>query len=1005
MNEGTYNNVIRSNSPFSPMTPSTANSYKANVNRTKTRKWVEAKVQNYDGDDWGNEYEEEYEDREPEPAPPTQPMSRIAALRQQAANAPQQRAFSQPTPTVDSTKPGPLEVRNASGPPALHIQTGVDPRSHLAGATLSAQSQARFPPRESSISQQETPGSRDIGASGSGTESGRPSVESGYGRTDANSPSVSAIRSSIEQRQRSSFESHNSSDNSRGLKQTLAPVEEQKNGPRALADETELGQSLGNQRHLSTSPKLPDLARMSGFGDDFFSSSGGSSPTGRPSLPPVSDNQRTSVAGAKPGPSSRPNNNQRDTTGLYEEKHAPSALEGRRLEPNPKIIMPPSDGDLEPKKEDPVGTFQQSAPSRPQLPGTWVSETVSAGSEHTTPAEKAEGPVSTSLGSIANPAVSPINSRHAEPADLEPTTAVKHLPSTQSDSEAAANNKTAQESGEDSFNRPTGKHDGAIASKVISSGPGFHPTHQFLPPLKTENPLAASNAAQKEKQDAPANEMAPRSSGQNDSPSRATFTPHSAATTGSAFAPTAPLNPRRSFAAPAEIITPAIQERKSTMSTVDTASPEKESDKLREEIFKSLSASPATTTPDASIIPGPGTGGYDPVPGALTRESTYLSGVYDEYLSLPEEKSLQETGQLLKQGPKAANETPSGPSIQRETSFPQIAPLSPRRSPVQEANRRPRRFSWENSADKSIQEPAKADSATQGENRPTLESELGAVSTPSALQVRPEGPSPVSHQVSQISSQSPGDLSSILPEPLSPISLPPEAITDTQASIPDISRLSFADEKEKVLIQESIHAPSVEHHPALSDPIELARTPSPTITSAPTAQSASNAKVMAFRDILNLVSIEQRIGKFEETQNQFYSMESGLSNWLSYMQSQPELGAGIVPLGGQPMAQGQTSPSGTQPPTQQPYYQQYLNASNPSAPPTQIGRMPSGSLQHKFTGQPMSSFGPSGKEVGAKSKELLQAAGAFGNKGVKSGMKLFNKGKNKLRGTGDKVFF
>ncbi|KAI1455461.1 hypothetical protein F4805DRAFT_435612 [Annulohypoxylon moriforme] len=677
--------------------------------------------------------------------------------------------------------------------------------------------------------------------------------------------------------------------------------------------------------------------------------------------------------------------------------------------------MPPLEGDLEPKKEDPVGIFQ-SAPSRPQLPGTWVSETVSAGSEHPTPAEKAEGPVSTSLGSIANPATSPINSRHAEPADLEPTTAVKYLPSTQADSEAAANNKTAQESGETGFNGPTGKHDGVIASKVISSGPGFHPTPQYLPPLKTENPLATSSATQKEKQDTPASEMAPRSSGQNDSPSRSSFAQHSAATTGSGFAPTAPLNPRRSVAAPAEIITPAIQERKSTMSTVDTASPEKESDKLREEIFKSLSASPATTTPDASVILGSATGSYDPAPGGLTRESTYLSGVYDEYLSQPEEKSLQETGQLLKQGSKAANETTPTPNIQRETSFPEIAPLSPRRSPVQETNRRPRRFSWENSADKSIQDPAGADpnapissqgldSTTQIENKPTPGLELGAASTPSALQVQPEGPSPISHQVSQVSSQSPGDLSSILPEPLSPISLPPDAIHDAQTTIPDISRLSFADEKEKVLIQESLHAPSVEQHPALSNPIELAPTTSPTIPSAPTAQAASNSKVMAFRDILNLVSIEQRIEKFDETRNQFYSMDSGLSNWLSYMQGQPELGAGIAQLGKQPVSQGQASPSGVQPPTQQPYYQQYLNASNPGAPPAQTGRVPSGGLQHMFTGQPISSFGPSGKEVGAKSKELLQAAGAFGNKGVKSGMKLFNKGKNKLRGTGDKVFF
>ncbi|KAI1086246.1 hypothetical protein F5B19DRAFT_479909 [Rostrohypoxylon terebratum] len=997
MNEGSYNNVVRSNSPFSPMTPSTANSYKANVNRTKTRKWVEAKVQNYDGDDWGNEYEEDYDDPEPEPAPPAHPTSRIAALRQQAANAPLQRAFTQP---IDSNKTGSLETRSPGGPPALHIQTGVDPRARLAGATSSAHSQTRFPPRESSMGRQEAPALRDIGTSGSGTESGRPSVESGYSRADVNSSSVNAIRSSIEQRQRASFESHNSSDNSRGLKQTLAPVGERQNGPQTLADKSDLNQSLANQRHLSTSPKLPDLARVSGFGDDFFSSSGGSSLLGRSSLPSVSDNQQASVAGAKPNPSSRSDNNQRDTAGLYEGKHAPSALEGPKLEPNPKINLPPLDGDLEPKKEDPVAVSQQSTPSRPQLLGTWVSETVSTGSDHTVPAKKADGPGSTSLGSIANPSVSPISSRHAEPADLEPTTAVKSLPSTEADSEA--NNKSARESGDDSFNKPTGKHDGAVASKVIASGPGFHPTPQFLPPLKTENPLALSSASQEDTETAPMNEMAPRSSGYNDSPSRSSFNQQSATMTAPGFAPTAPLNPRKSFVAPAELITPTIQERKSTMSTVDTASPEKESDKLREEIFKSLSASPATTTPDASVVLGSAAGGYDPAPGELTRESTYLSGVYDEYLSQPEEKSLQETGLLLKQGPKLTHEMASGSNAQKET-FPEIAPLSPRRSPVQETSHRPRRFSWENSTDKSIQDPVIADpnapistqSLNPTEDKPTSGLEFNAASIPVTLQAQTEGPSPASHQVSQVSSQSPGDLTSILPEPLSPISLPPEANP----------RLSFAEEKEKVLIQTSHHVPPSEQHPALSNPADLAPTPSPTIPSAPTTQAASNAKIMAFRDILNLSSIEQRIEKFDETRNQFYSMESGLSNWLLYMQSQPELGARGAALGLRSAAESQISPSGIQPSTQQPYYQQYLNASNPGAPPAQAGRVPSGGLQHKFTAQPISSFGPSGKEVGAKSKELLQAAGAFGNKGVKSGMKLFNKGKNKLRGTGDKVFF
>ncbi|KAI1137583.1 hypothetical protein F5Y05DRAFT_74907 [Hypoxylon sp. FL0543] len=1062
MNEGTYNNVIRSNSPFSPMTPSTPNAYKTNVNRTKTRKWVEAKAQSYDGDDWGNEYEDEYDEPEPEPAPQSQPTSRIAALRQQS------RAFSQPTGAVDTNAPGPSGVRTSSGPPALHIQTGVNPRPRPVETTSSVPSQSRFPPRESSVTRQEVSGPRDMGTpmSGSGSrpgsgvsapsvaaqnkasstdpgrpphfvrpadiysrvevekekerrsmESGRPSVEGGFGRNNA-------ARSSAEQQRRTSIESQGSSDATRGQRQTLAAVEEQKseygNTNTGHGNENEVGQGRASPPRLSGDLKLPDLGRISGFGDDFFSTSGGYGPLARPSLSPVADEQPTSAA-ARSGPSAGPDERRGDAVGLSD-KHPPSVLEGPKLEPNPRIIMPPLDSNWDPKKTDATAPAEQPILPRPQLPGTWVSETVNAGSASPAPIEKAEQLGPASLGSIANTDLSPMNKRHAEPADLEPTTTVKQLPSTQDDSQTEKGINATHKSREDDFGSSTGKHDDVIASKVIAAGPGHHPTPQSLPPLKTENPLASSNIAQKNQQEASGpNDMAPRTSSYKDFPTHLYSTQQSAATTGSGFTPTAPLNPRRSVVAPADLVTPEIQERKSTMSTVDTASPEKESDKLREEIIKSLSASPSTT-PNASVILGSANNGVDPTQGRLTRESTYLSGVYDDYLALAEEKSLQETGQLLKQGPKPVDhgreetEAVPGQSLQAETSLPDIAPLSPRRSPEQEKARRPRRFSWEQSSEKVVLSPDEAESSALappidlspsglGGNESSAASNFGAVgASPESLHVQAGGPGTVSHQVSQVSSRAPGGVSTIIPEP-SPVSYSTtERSPKLENAGPDASRLSLVDEK-KVLLQSST-PPSVEQHPALADPIDVAPAASPTAQPTPTTQSASQPRITAFRDILNIVSIEQRIQKFDETRAQFYMMESGLSNWLAYMKSQPEYGTGSISSGGQPgLAQGQTSPSGTQPPAQQPYYQQYLNASNPGAPPAQPGRVTSGNLQHMFTGQPMSSFGSSGNQVGAKSKELLHAAGAFGNKGMKSGMKLFNKGKNKLRGTGDKAFF
>ncbi|KAI1778760.1 hypothetical protein F4818DRAFT_227964 [Hypoxylon cercidicola] len=1039
MNEGSYNNVIRSGSPFSPMTPSTPNTYKANVNRTKTRKWVEAKVQNYDGDDWGNDYEDDY--GEPEQEPPS--TSRVAALRQNSHSQP--RTFSQPSAVDPSTAPDPSTMRSPSSPPSLHIQTGVNPRARPVEPASSVQglgsASSRFPPGKSSVSQETS--DNDVGAPISGPrsessssgrlptsqravspaesrsrtanaphiirpadiyrrvgeerererrsiESGRPSADSLYGRSDGAASPSNAARSSIEQQRRTSFESHDGSDTSRNPMKTLAPVEERKS---EYGIEQSLLSSLQDQRRLSTSPMLPDLARVSGFGDDFFPTPGGSGP----SLSPVHDNREPDVVGAKLGLSDRPDDVRRQTVGPSEGKHPPSALEGPKLEPNPDIIMPPLDGDLDTKDKYTTDASHQSTLPRPQLPGTWVSETVSTGSD-LTPTGKVEGLGPASLGSSANPDSSPMSGKHAEPADIEPTTTVKHLPSIHDNSEATAVIKDVHESGLNSFNSPTGKHDSTVASKVIATGPGYHPTPQSLPPLKTENPLVPFDIASNNKQAVHRpNDMAPPPSGYKNSPSRSSLAQPGGVSTALSFPPTAPLNPRRSIAAPEELLTPVMQERKSTMSTVDTASPEKESDKLREEIIKSLSASP-TITPDASAILDSARGVPEPIPGSLTRESTYLSGVYDDYLAPAEEKSLQETGQLLKQESMMASsrsgDTEKTPAaiLQQGNSLPDIAPLSPRRSPEQHNARLPKRFSWENAPEKvtpsppatmpSTSEPTHgSNSISKGEDSiPALTELNAAAASPSGLQVQAEEPGIMSHQISQVSSRAPGDSTGL--ESPSPISLAAEN-TEGQVAAPDTSRSSFAEEKEKVLIQSSPNTPPDQQHPALAKPF---------------VQPAPQGKIMAFRDILNIASIEQRIDRFDETRAQFYSMDSGLSNWIAYMQSQLEHGS--ASMSGEQT--GPASPSGAQPATQQPYYQQYLNASNPSAPPGQPGRTSTGNLQQIFTGQPMSSFG-SGNQVGAKSKELLQAAGAFGNKGVKSGMKLFTKGKNKLRGTGDKT--
>ncbi|RDW76978.1 hypothetical protein BP6252_05031 [Coleophoma cylindrospora] len=169
-------------SPMSPVSGSgTPTSYRANVNRQKTKKWVDAKTVDYGGDDWGDD--DDYYN------PPPPPISKLAGPRQQAqaimspvgnsdkkgygdlSQTPdfrgrsnsfdaddEKRNFSSSTmpqqqiPAVRSSQLAPIAAekssRAASGPPALHISTQQPPMNRLQTATqiVSPQSESPHPP-------------------------------------------------------------------------------------------------------------------------------------------------------------------------------------------------------------------------------------------------------------------------------------------------------------------------------------------------------------------------------------------------------------------------------------------------------------------------------------------------------------------------------------------------------------------------------------------------------------------------------------------------------------------------------------------------------------------------------------------------------------------------------------------------------------------------------------------------------------------------------------------
>lgn len=184
-------------------------SYKTNVNRAKTKKWVEAKKNAYDGDDWGDydEYDEYGVDTTPPPEPaapsnqryygqrppydtpsrsftdPSQQLPLPKARRNSFDAGEEQRSFSAAVPHAQNqgyaqrqpqqpayaqqpayTQPPPLQTggmgrdvtESSAQSPSMHqpLQTRTSPDpSNVYGSPVNTQ----FPPRKSSIGQGNAP--------------------------------------------------------------------------------------------------------------------------------------------------------------------------------------------------------------------------------------------------------------------------------------------------------------------------------------------------------------------------------------------------------------------------------------------------------------------------------------------------------------------------------------------------------------------------------------------------------------------------------------------------------------------------------------------------------------------------------------------------------------------------------------------------------------------------------------------------------------------------------
>ncbi|PNH27231.1 hypothetical protein BJF96_g9467 [Verticillium dahliae] len=1080
--DGSYQNPYhRANSPMSPETPTSA-PYRANVNRTKTRKWVEAKTQNYDGDDWGaDDFDEQ---PEPVPVPPLRPIgSRQTSLSSQTWNQPPpmpqvgHRYASGPQPSLHiQTQPVQVssqlsqsqaeqqQPRETTAAPEIKSPAGPEPSSSVysqgTGPVVSPQSAGSraitapvtvpepsgFPPRKSSISQGEPQAAQQqtilpssvfrrseedtIAANPQSSHAAGKDVEESVasqpGRSIAHNEGTTPAHTSLGSSTSPAGTSQDTVQGGRSddgfdrtpspskldqgqtqqasvLGSAPAPVEQpqpterfstaviaepqailpsrqyQASSPTSTVEQASRNAARAQEepRRFSTSPQLPDLARMSMFGDDFFAKpplTSNAPPV--PTLPEESEPspQLPLASQTLPAMDRSTTPPRTDTTTILSTDQTKSPTQPTQdTSPKPGGVTAEA-APTSNVTESPTGEIESREPSRPEraqqkrpsFPGGWVTETATPSAE----TEPAVNPIESAPTERSNmPAVS--DDGGGSPAAFEPVP-LKGLRSTSGPGSVTASDDHVQRTAS------------PIASLSLSPAPeGWSPTLAALQTRPVDDP------------------------------------------------------PEK-FAAP---------ERQSTLSTINSPSPIKESDKLREEIIRTLSPVRPTHDHDAT---GDSKGGLSVLPSQAGRESTYLHGVYDDYWSGPEDRPPHSKQDDADPAPAPAIPATDGTMLSspRDVSeVPPLSPRSPRREPVHvpaavpEVNLLPRRFSWE-AGNEDQPQSAEQGSAVASAPQFAVDVSSGPSSQHSQLLApsigNPEEPTNdddkppssaadelpsrladksqvgildntalVSHQVSQVSTLPLEKQDSAGPEPPSPISAasdkPPPFKGEPE---PKTRRLSLADEKRLQVStsDQTSPLPSPGGHPALAERT-LAVGPeaegSPTQHHVPAQSTQSAQKLLSFREILDLPSPADRIAKYNETRAQFASTDSGLNNWIVSLQSQhAEHGAAsssyhtsitAAPPGS---ASAQRSPTNAPSASQQPYYQQYLNASSPNATPGAPGRPSTSNMGTGASHSPSSDFKHSSGQVGAKGKELLLGA-------AKAGKGLLSKGKNKLRG-GDK---
>ncbi|KAJ4422416.1 hypothetical protein N0V82_002972 [Gnomoniopsis sp. IMI 355080] len=890
---------MNSGSPSTPLSPYTLSTerYKANVNRTKTRKWVEAKKIDYGGDDWGadDDFDDDDDDAggagQPVPQVPTQPSrpDRLAGLRAIGDGSGSSTPRSGSAGSARSLRPseriamerqgsGGPQQRNFTAPPALHVHTGaavqqqrpVPPAVETQEPSPAAQSP--YPPRKSSMGQQDKP---DLTINPTAkhpprtsSRSASPGVVSPAGTSAP--PRVirpSEIykrmeeekgkeRGSIDSARRSSLASsgdEEGGDGSRGL-QGLAPVAERKSeygfdglminpgvassqraqvssdvdtetpveieprheqetslpsesGPPKLQfQQTSTDQAPAQEprKRFSTSPKLPDLTRMSGFGSDFFSSGGGF----------LGGSPKQSEASAEAAPMPATDSTPTGMTRTAEPTHQ----EGEE-----KTVAQTDDQSAALSNTQPPPEPSHPRPFRPSLPGGWVSETPSSTGEIAAPFES---------DSNMNTRIPPIGE---DPEDL----ALKPAPL-----------RTPTPRDRETFPKST---DGSRASSRSGRASPVKPLA-----LRTSlSPLA--NVEQHDQTGGDGSRTPERQDDTSGAQDASDKTPVAVA----------PLQPRQSEPDSPTQDSPRLRLRTDTLTT-DSSSPLKESDVLRDEIIRSLSPVRGSD----SHLKGQGV-------DDATRESAYLSDVYGDYWAGGDQKTEGDHTIDLGQTERLS-------SVKEDESA-SATPTPPAATDIESAkpDLKRERFSWEAASESPAPSPKK---------HPLPEIPKDEQDEPSQAFEAPQLTSPLGS----------GPMSPLISLPTLDFDRtddqhshgPPSPTGDHEISI-SANRGSelFSPSTEKMTL-ESPTTPTAEGFTSL-DPeplqtdsptdIPLPRSPSPNkVAGDDRPPSSSSQNTMNLKQIMALPTSPERVYKMLEARAEFASAPSGLAELMAELLAQPE---------------------------------------------------------------------------------------------------------------------